>query len=106
LGGPLRLSAYGQNEILTNQFMLFQVGYLRQVGQLPPIVGHKVYFTSFYELAKPYKTPLAPLNSFSSVPMDVGAGFVAETLFGPAYIGGSWGDSGHRKIFFKLGRIF
>jgi NTE family protein len=106
LGGPLRLSAYGQNEILTNQFVLFQTGYLRQIGELPPIIGHRVYFTALYEVAKPYKTPLEPLNGFSSVPMDVGAGAVVETLFGPAYIGGSWGDSGHRKIFFKLGRIF
>jgi NTE family protein len=106
LGGPLRLSAYGANEIFTNQYMLFQLGYLRQIGQLPPILGRNVYFSGFYELAKPYKTPLTPLNSFSSVPMDGGAGVLVETLFGPAYIGGSWGDSGHRKIFFKLGRVF
>jgi hypothetical protein len=38
--------------------------------------------------------------------MDGGLGFMAETIFGPAYIGGSWGDSGHRKIFFRLGRVF
>src|SRR5437879_7815740 len=53
LGGPLQLSAYGTNEIFTNQYMLFQLGYLRQVGQLPPILGNKVYFSSLYELARP-----------------------------------------------------
>jgi NTE family protein len=66
----------------------------------------KVYFISFYELARPSKTAIAALNGFSDLPMDVAAGVLVETLFGPAYIGGSWGDSGHRKIFFKLGRVF
>jgi NTE family protein len=106
LGGPLRMSAYGTNEIFTNQYMLFQVGYLRQIGQLPPILGDKVYFSSLLELAKPYKTQNVLLNGFPDLPMDVAGGLIVETLFGPAFIGGSWGDSGHRKIFFKLGRVF
>jgi NTE family protein len=106
LGGPVRLAAYGTNEIFTNQYFLFQLGYLRQIGELPPILGHRVFFRAFYELAKPYKTGRAVLDTFPSVPMDGGVGILVETLFGPAYIGGSWGDSGHRKIFFKLGRVF
>jgi NTE family protein len=106
LGGPLQLSAYGTNEIFTNQYMLFQLGYLRQIGQLPPILGNKVYFSSLYELARPYKTQNPSLNGFPDLPMDVAAGVLVETLFAPACIGGSWGDSGHRKIFFKLGRLF
>ena len=106
LGGPLQLSAYGTNEIFTNQYMLFQLGYLRQIGQLPPILGNKVYFSSLYEVARPYKTQNPSLNGFPDLPMDVAAGMLVETLFGPVYIGGSWGDSGHRKIFFKLGRVF
>jgi len=106
LGGPVNLAAYGTNEIFTNQYMLFQLGYLREIGQLPPILGRNIYFRAFYELAKPYKTQRTALNGFSSLPTDVGVGFLVETLFGPAYIGGAWGDSGHRKIFFKLGRVF
>jgi hypothetical protein len=102
----LQLSAYGTNEIFTNQYMLFQVGYLRQIGRLPPILGRKVYFSSLYELARTYKTQNPSLNGFPHLPMDVAAGMLAETRFGPAFIGGSWGDLGHRKIFFKLGRIF
>ena len=106
LGGPLRLSAYGTNEIFTNQYMLFQLGYLRQIGRLPPILGNKVYFTSLYELARPYKTQNPTLNGFPDLPMDVVGGILVETLFGPAYIGASLGASGHRKIFFKVGRVF
>ncbi len=33
-------------------------------------------------------------------------GFLAETALGPFFIGGSVGDSGHRKWFFQLGRVF
>jgi NTE family protein len=106
LGGPLQLSAYGTNEIFTNQYMLFQAGYLRQIGRLPPILGRTVYFSSLYELARPYRTQNPALNGFPRLPMDVAAGMLVETRFGPVFIGGSWGDSGHRKIFFKLGRIF
>jgi len=31
---------------------------------------------------------------------------LAETAFGPLVIGGSLGDSGHRKWYFQLGRVF
>ncbi len=102
LGGPLRLSAYGENEIFTNQYMLYQLGYLHQLAQLSPVLGNKIYFTTFYELAKPYGTR----NGISSFPMDGTAGIVVESFVGPILFGGSWGDSGHRKIFFTLGRIF
>jgi NTE family protein len=101
LGAPMRLSAYGLNEIYTNQYMLFQLGYLHQLAQLSPIVGNKMYFNSLIEVAKPYGTP-----NVSRVPMDGSAAIIIETIFGPVCAGGSWGDSGHRKIFFTLGRIF
>jgi NTE family protein len=101
LGGPGHLSAYGTNEIFTNQYMLFEAGYLRQIGQLPPIVGDKIYLLGLSEFAKPYGTPQQ-----STVPMDVAGGVIVETLVGPVLVGGSWGDSGHRKFFFMLGRIF
>jgi hypothetical protein len=82
LGGPLQLSAYGTNEMFTNQCMLFQLGYLRQIGQLPPILGNKVYFSTLYGVARPYKTQNLSLNGFSDLPMDVAAGMLVETLFG------------------------
>jgi hypothetical protein len=31
---------------------------------------------------------------------------LAETTFGPVLIRGSVGDTGHRKWFFQLGRVF
>ncbi|HTR35787.1 MAG TPA: patatin-like phospholipase family protein [Bryobacteraceae bacterium] len=101
LGGPNRLSAYGTNELRTDQYWLVRAGYLHQLFRLPALVGDKVYFTSAYELGKVYGTPYQ--NGLAN---DGSVGIVAETFAGPLFIGGSVGDSGHRKVYFALGRFF
>jgi NTE family protein len=101
LGGPVRLSAYGQNEFQGNQYYLFRIGYLRDLLTLPPFVGKKVYAVGAYEFGKMYG-----VTTGSEFPNDVAAGLLAETALGPFFIGGSVGDSGHRKWFFQLGRVF
>jgi len=52
-------------------------------------------------LAKTYETP-----GISKIPNGGSMGLVVETLFGPVFIGGSVGDSGHRSVYFSLGRFF
>jgi len=101
LGGPTRLSAYGQNEFRGNQYYLFRVGYLHDLLTLPPFLGKKVYAVGSYEIGKMYG-----VTTGSELPNDVAAGLLAETALGPFFIGGSVGDSGHRKWFFQLGRVF
>jgi NTE family protein len=101
LGGPLRLSAYGQNEFHGNQFYLLRAGYMHDLLTLPPFLGKKVYAVGSYEIGKMYG-----VTADSNLPNDVTAGFLAETAVGPFFIGGSVGDSGHRKWFFQLGRVF
>jgi NTE family protein len=101
LGGPERLSAYGQNEFQGNQYYLLRAGYLHDLLTLPPFVGKKVYVVGSYEIGKMYGT----INT-TEFPNDVSAGFLAQTALGPFFIGGSVGDSGHRKWFFQLGRVF
>jgi len=101
LGGPVRLGAYGQNEFQGNQYYLFRAGFLRDVLTLPPFLGKKVYAVGAYEIGKMYG-----VTTGTDLPDDVAAGFLAETALGPFFIGGSVGDSGHRKWFFQLGRVF
>jgi NTE family protein len=101
LGGPARLSAYGQNEFQGNQYYLFRAGYLHDLLTLPPFLGKKVYAVGSYEVGKMYG-----VTTGTDFPDDVAAGFLAETALGPFFIGGSVGDSGHRKWFFQLGRVF
>jgi NTE family protein len=101
LGSPLHLSAYGQNEFHGNQYYLFRGGFIHDLLTLPPFVGKKVYAVGAYEVGKMYG-----VTTDSNLPNDVAAGFLAETAVGPFFIGGSVGDSGHRKWFFQLGRVF
>jgi NTE family protein len=100
LGGPVRLGAYGQNEFQGNQYYLLRAGYMHDLLTLPPFLGKKVYAVGTYEIGKMYGT------TGTDLPDDVAAGFLAETALGPFFIGGSVGDSGHRKWFFQLGRVF
>jgi NTE family protein len=101
LGGPLRLSAYGTNELFGNQYYTFSIGYLHEIASLPPFLGKKVYAVGKYEFGKMYG-----FAAQSKFPNDVATGVIAQTAFGPFFIGGSVGDSGHRKWFFQLGRVF
>jgi len=101
LGGPSRLAGYGTNELFGNQYYLFRMGYLHDLLTLPPFVGKKVYAIGTYEFGKVYG-----FRNESGFPNDVSAGVLAETAIGPFFIGGSVGDSGHRKWFFQLGRVF
>jgi NTE family protein len=102
LGGVGRLSAYGLNELLGNQYFIGRAGYLRKIFTLPPFVGKQVYLNGFGEIGKIYGDPF-PAPRLSG---DVAGGLLAETAFGPVFIGGSIGDTGHRKWFFQLGRVF
>jgi NTE family protein len=101
LGGSNRLSAYGTNELFGNQFYFVRAGYLHDLLTLPPLAGKKVYAIAGYEFGKMYGFPGA-----SRFPNDIAVGVLAETAVGPMVFGGSVGDSGHRKWFFQLGRVF
>jgi len=101
LGGPSRLAAYGVNQFLTDQYFYFRGGYLRRVAEMPAFIGRGLFLDAHYELAKPYGLPNAP-----NLPNDGVVGIIAQTILGPLLIGGSIGDSGHRKWFFQLGRVF
>ncbi len=102
LGGPLRLSAYGTNELLTNQYFLIQPAFLYKLWEISPLLKQNAYLFTMYEAGKAYDQP----PSDTKVARDVTVGVLFQTLFGPVFFGGSLGDSQHRKFFFELGRFF
>jgi NTE family protein len=102
LGGPLRLGAYGANELLTSQYFLLQGSYLYRLGELSPFFGQNVYLISGYEIGKAYYQ--AP--DVSRLPQDGTVGVLVQTVFGPIFFGGSIGERGHRKFYFRVGRFF
>ncbi len=106
LGGSQRLVSYGTNELLMNKYLLFQLGYLRQLAKLPPLLGSGVYFLGLYEAAQVYGPPHTMVNKASGLPNDAAAGLVVNTIFGPVEAAYAYGDTGHHKFFFRIGRLF
>jgi NTE family protein len=103
LGGPQRLAAYGTNELLTNQYFLFQPGYIRRLKELTPLLGENVYLVTNYEIGKAY----GALNTLDSrLPNDFNAAVLVQSFIGPVVFGGSVGDRGHHRFYFQLGRYF
>jgi NTE family protein len=106
LGGSQRLVAYGTNELLMDKYFLFQLGYIRQLAKLPPLLGSGIYFLGLYEAAQVYGPPHTMVNTASGFPTDAAAGLVVNTIFGPVEAAYAYGDTGHHKFFFRIGRLF
>ena len=104
LGGVTRFVAFGENELLTNQYFLFQTGYIRKLTKMPPLLGSTIDFLGMFEVGKTYSLPNGPKPP--NLPGDVAGALIVNTLFGPVEVGGAVGDYGHAKFFFQIGRIF
>jgi NTE family protein len=104
LGGSQRLVAWNTNELYTNQYFLGQLGYIRELLKLPPLLGSNVEFIGLYEAGKTYKLALGPKPP--NLPMDGAAGIIVNTIFGPVELAGAIGDYGRGRFFFRIGRIF
>jgi len=103
LGGSFRLPAYNTNELLTNQYFLFQGGYTFLLSQLSPLVGGKMLVFVGADVGKAYYDP-ASLDS--RLPSDGAVGLLVNTLVGPIVVGTAIGDRGHHKFFFEIGRAY
>jgi NTE family protein len=106
LGGSRVLVSYGTNELLMDKYFLFQLGYLRELARLPPLLGSGIYFIGLYEAAQVYGPPHSMINKASGFPTDAAAGLVVNTIFGPVEAAYAYGDTGHHKFFFRIGRLF
>jgi len=101
MGGPFRLSAYERYELFGSRYFLAQGGYEQRLFKMNPILGDAIYAVGFGELGR-----IDVQGTGSSIPLDIAGALVTKTLLGPLYFGGSVGDSGHRKWFFGVNRIF
>ena len=104
LGGSRELVAWGTNELLTNQYFLGQLGYIRELAKLPPFLGSSVNVLGILELGKTYKLPTG--SSPPNLPMDAAAGLLVNTIFGPVLVAGAVGDYGHARFYFQIGHVF
>ncbi len=104
LGGSQRLVAWNAGELYANQYFLGQLGYVREVMKLPPLVGTNIELLGLYEVGKTYKLALGPKPP--NLPMDGAVGIIVNTIFGPVELAGAVGDYGRGRFFFRIGRIF
>ena len=104
LGGSQRLVAWNTNELYTNQYVLGQLGYIRELTKLPPLLGSNIEFIGLAEVGKTYKLALGPKPP--NLPLDGAAGIIVNTIFGPVELAGAIGDYGRGRFFFRIGRIF
>jgi NTE family protein len=107
LGGPAVFAAYGNQEILTNEYGFGQVGFLRELKELPPFLGSSLYFQTRLEIGTFQEVGTQPGETVQyRVPGDIAGAFILNTIFGPVLLGGAVGDAGHQRFYFGLGKIF
>jgi NTE family protein len=99
-GGINRMAAYGTNQFFTNQYWYGQGGYIHELGRLPLFAGRRLFGVFSAEILKPYGQQTSRLAASGTL------GVLAETAIGPIFFGGAYGESGNRRIFFKIGRFF
>ena len=104
LGGSRRLVAWSTNELLTNQYFVGQLGYIRELVKLPPFLGSSINALGILEVGKTYKLPNGP--SPPNLPLDVAGGLFVNTILGPVLVAGTVGDYGHARFYFQIGRVF
>lgn len=101
LGGPLRLSASAIDEYRGTDYFLLSPALLRRVAQLPAPLGQSIYLGAAYEAGQ-MQLPDGP----TITRQDVLFGVVAETPLGVITLTPAFGDDGHRKFVFTLGKLF
>ena len=99
-GGVNHMGAYGTNQFMTNQYWYGQTGYVHEVGRLPLFAGRRVFGLFQAEILKPYGQQTSRLAANGVL------GLLAETVIGPVFFGGAYGESGNRRIYFQIGRFF
>lgn len=101
LGGPLRLGAYDFGELRGDNYLYGSVGMIRKLAKLPDVVGGKVFAIGWLEVGG-----VGPARRAMRIRESASFGIMVETILGPVFLGGSIGDSGHRALYFTLGRGF
>jgi NTE family protein len=95
LGGPMRLGAFNNGEVLGRHYMLGVAGLLREWFRLPDILGGNVYAGGWVEQGSAYDAwEDAAYRGAAS------GGVIAETLLGPVFVGYSHSLTGSDSRYY------
>jgi NTE family protein len=100
LGGPFKLGTFNFDELRGNNYLLGNIGYLKSIGKFP-LTGKNLYLGVWLEHGGVF-------DSWSEIRLDsdVSAGLLSPTVFGPVYIGASYGKGANPFFNIMIGRIF
>jgi NTE family protein len=101
LGGPFRLGAYLPQEFIGSHYAYASIGFRRDLFQLPPIVGRKIYWGGWYESGTAFNSP-GPIVVHGSMNL----GLIADTILGPILLGTGVSPTGKARANFSVGRLF
>ncbi|MBL8150275.1 MAG: hypothetical protein JNN15_10160, partial [Blastocatellia bacterium] len=101
VGGPFRLTGFNRNEFRGNHTVIGSLGYLKQIGEISPLVGGRVFAIGMYEVGGAYRNFFAPKlnNSFAG-------GILVDTRIGPFSIIGGLGQGGRGQLYVSFGQSF
>lgn len=99
LGGPLRLGTYYTDQLRGSNYLLASAGFLKFWRKLP-MVG-KVYAGLWLEHGGVFENWSVP-----ELETDLTVGLLGRTIFGPVFIGGSYGNGENPFFNIVIGKIF
>jgi NTE family protein len=100
LGGPLRMSAFNNDELRGANYLFAAGGYLVRTGRLPDILGGNIYLGGWLEGGSAFdEWDAATWHG------DAAVGLIMETLIGPVFAGGGVGFDGHGRFYVGIGPL-
>jgi NTE family protein len=100
LGGPLRLSALARSQIRGENYYYSGLFVLRSLANRELTFFGRTYLGAGYEIGDAF-SDVRRSNPFQNATV----GLFSETPLGAVFIGGSVGEYGERKIFFRIGKL-
>ncbi len=101
LGGPLRLSAYGNEAFRGANYLLVTGGYLKHSGRMPDVLGGNIFIGGWVEGG----TAFDEWND-AKWKGDAAFGMLLESLLGPIFAGGAIGFDGKARFYVAIGPLF
>lgn len=100
LGGPFRLGTYNVDQFHGSNYLLGNISYLKFIGKLP-LTGRNIYLSFGVEHGNVFEDWSDP-----DLKTNLTMGLLSPTVFGPVYIGASYGEGDNPLFNVAFGKIF
>ncbi|MFZ0429213.1 MAG: patatin-like phospholipase family protein [Acidobacteriota bacterium] len=101
LGGPFRLGAYERARFRGSRFFYGSTGFLHRFVESSLLLGGSAYIGAWYGMGAAFdRHQDAEIHHVGS------AAVLVDSVVGPLFLGGSWGESGRFRFYFGIGTLF